>query len=182
LVSDRLHLKVVHVLGPGKFPDERIALSSVHPRGCIDIPVSVIRGIDAGGEVDFRAYVEIRFPNRRPAAENSHGRPNDLRTDRARAAWPARSHLDIGVWSRRGTRPRRAFAPALEQGQFSFDSAQNDVGELAERKPRWRRASYSSLPDLIRQSMRRESVAFAEVAFTNGSSAWMPGSSPGMTG
>jgi hypothetical protein len=33
LVSDRSHLKIVHVLGPGKFPDERIALSLVHPRG-----------------------------------------------------------------------------------------------------------------------------------------------------
>ena len=61
MVSDRSHLKIVHVLGPGKFPDERIALSLVHPRGRIDIPVSVIRGIDARGEDDFRANVEIRF-------------------------------------------------------------------------------------------------------------------------
>jgi hypothetical protein len=61
MASDRSHLKVVHVLGPGKFPDERIALSLVHSRSRIDIPVSVIRGIDALGKDDFRANVEIGF-------------------------------------------------------------------------------------------------------------------------
>jgi len=71
VASDRSHLRIVHVLGSGKFPDERIALSLVHPRGRIDIPVSVIRGIDACEKHVFSAkkgpiglsyaHVEIRF-------------------------------------------------------------------------------------------------------------------------
>src|SRR5438270_279646 len=69
--ADRSHLKIVHVLAPRKFPDERIALSLVHPRGRIDVPVSVICGIEAREEQVFatqtgpirlaRPHVEIRF-------------------------------------------------------------------------------------------------------------------------
>jgi hypothetical protein len=71
VAPDRSHLKIVHVLAPGKFPDERVALSLVHPRGRIDVPVGVIRGIEAREEQVFatqtgpirlaRPHVEIRF-------------------------------------------------------------------------------------------------------------------------
>jgi hypothetical protein len=53
MAPDRSHLKIVHVLAPGKLPDERIALSLVHPRGRIDVPVSVIRSIEAREEHVF---------------------------------------------------------------------------------------------------------------------------------
>jgi hypothetical protein len=71
VVPDRSELKIVHALGPGKIPNERIALSMVHPRGRIDVPVSVIRGIEPRTEHVFATrngpiksatpHVEIRF-------------------------------------------------------------------------------------------------------------------------
>lgn len=69
VAPDRSYLKIVHSLGPGKLPE--VALSLVHLRGRIDVPVSVIRGIEARSEHVFvgangpfssaTPHVEIKF-------------------------------------------------------------------------------------------------------------------------